>query len=84
MFSHLNVGSLAPTNSQIWSTTLEKTCFLGGLSLNHLIAQRVSAPYWQFGTLPIGIFLSNLDSSFLNEVFSMKEQWGFNATWGFR
>ena len=38
--------------------------FLGGLSLhlNHLIAQRVSAPYWQFGTLPIGIFLSNLVS----------------------
>ena len=38
--------------------------FLGGLSLhlNHLIAQRVSAPYRQFGTLPIGIFLSNLDS----------------------
>ena len=37
---------------------------LGGLSLhlNHLIAQRMSAPYWQFGTLPIGIFLSNLDS----------------------
>ena len=38
--------------------------FLGGLSLhlNHLIAERVSTPYWQFGTLPIGIFLSNLDS----------------------
>ena len=38
--------------------------FLGGLSLhlNHLIAQGVSAPYRQFGTLPIGIFLSNLDS----------------------
>ena len=38
--------------------------FLGGLSLhlNHLIAERMSAPYWQFGTLPIGIFLSNLVS----------------------
>ena len=38
--------------------------FLGGLSLhlNHLIAERVSTPYRQFGTLPIGIFLSNLDS----------------------
>ena len=38
--------------------------FLGGLSLhlNHLIAERVSAPDRQFGTLPIGIFLSNLDS----------------------
>ena len=32
--------------------------FLGGLSLhlNHLIAERVSAPNRQFGTLPIGIF----------------------------
>ena len=41
-----------------------RTVFLGGLSLhlNHLIAERVSAPYRQFGTLPIGIFLSNLDS----------------------
>ena len=38
--------------------------FLGGLSLhlNHLIAERVSAPYWHFGTLPIGIFLPNLVS----------------------
>ena len=42
----------------------DATSFLGGLSLhlNHLIAERVSAPYWQFGTLPIGIFLSNLVS----------------------
>ena len=41
-----------------------KHTFLGGLSLhlNHLIAERVSAPYRQFGTLPIGIFLSNLVS----------------------
>ena len=38
--------------------------FLGGLSLhlNHLIVECMSAPYRQFGTLPIGIFLSNLDS----------------------
>ena len=38
--------------------------FLGGLSLhlNHLIAERMSTHYWQFGTLPIGIFLSNLVS----------------------
>ena len=38
--------------------------FLGGssLHLNHLIMERVSAPHWQFGTLPIGIFLSNLVS----------------------
>ena len=42
----------------------EGASFLGGLSLhlNHLIAERVSAHYWQFGTLSIGIFLSNLVS----------------------
>ena len=41
--------------------------FLGGLSLhlNHLIAWRVGISFWQFGTLPIGIFLSNLDSRHL-------------------
>ena len=40
------------------------TVFLGGLSLhlNHLIAERMSTHYGQFGTLPIGIFLSNLVS----------------------
>ena len=38
--------------------------FLGGLSLhlNHLIGQRLAISFWQFGTLLIGIFLSNLDS----------------------
>ena len=38
--------------------------FLGGLSLhlNHLIASRMGICYRQFGTLPIVIFLSNLDS----------------------
>ena len=38
--------------------------FLGGLSLhlNHLIGQRLAISFRQFGTLPIGIFLSNLDS----------------------
>ena len=38
--------------------------FLGGLSLhlNHLIASRMGICYRQFGTLPIGINLSNLDS----------------------
>ena len=40
---------------------------LGGLSLhlNHLIAWRMGISFWQFGTLPIGIFLSNLDSRHL-------------------
>ena len=48
----------------IFPTFWSLSYFLGGLSLhlNHLIAERVSAPYRQFGTLPIGIFLSNLDS----------------------
>ena len=42
--------------------------FLGGLSLhlNHLIAWRVGISFRQFGTLPIGIFLSNLDSKHLD------------------
>ena len=35
---------------------------LGGLHLNHIIAGCMRASYRQFGTLPIGIFLSNLDS----------------------
>ena len=41
--------------------------FLGGLSLhlNHLIAWHAGISFWQFGTLPIGIFLSNLDSRHL-------------------
>ena len=51
-------------SEQIHLTVMISKQFLGGLSLhlNHLIAERVSAPYWQFGTLPIGIFLSNLVS----------------------
>ena len=38
--------------------------FLGGLSLhlNHLIASRVRNYDWQFGTLPFGLFGSNLDT----------------------
>ena len=38
--------------------------FLGGLSLhlNRLIASHMGICYGQFGTLPIGIFLSNLGS----------------------
>ena len=41
--------------------------FLGGLSLslNHLIAWQLRISFWQFGTLPIGIILSNLDSRHL-------------------
>ena len=38
--------------------------FLGGLSLhlNHLIAQRMTNYDWPFGTLPFGLFGSNLDT----------------------
>ena len=38
--------------------------FLGGLSLhlNHLIASRVANYDWPFGTLPFGLFDSNLDT----------------------
>ena len=41
--------------------------FLGGLSLhlNHLIVWRTKISFQQFGTLPIGICLSNLDSKHL-------------------
>ena len=38
--------------------------FLGGLSLhlNHLIGSRVRNYNWPFGTLPFGLFGSNLDT----------------------
>ena len=38
--------------------------FLGGLSLhlNHLIQSGMEISYWLFGTLPIRLLLSNLDS----------------------
>ena len=38
--------------------------FLGGLSihLNHLIASHVANYDWPFGTLPFGLFGSNLDT----------------------
>ena len=38
--------------------------FLGGLSLhlNHLIASRTANYNWPFGTLPFGLFWSNLDT----------------------
>ena len=48
----------------VWFTQGFINSFLGGLSLhlNHLIASCMGICYRQFGTLPIGIFLSNLDS----------------------
>ena len=43
---------------------LRQTVFLGGLSLhlNHLIASHVANYDWPFGTLPFGLFGSNLDT----------------------
>ena len=40
------------------------TLFLGGLSLhlNHLIGSRTANYDWPFGTLPFGLFGSNLDT----------------------
>ena len=54
----------SPTFSYFGAKIPTSSYFLGGLSLhlNHLIASRVGICYRQFGTLPIGIFLSNLDS----------------------
>ena len=39
--------------------------FLGGLSLhlNHLIGSRMTNYDWPFGTLPFGLFGSNLDTT---------------------
>ena len=44
--------------------TCSRLTFLGGLSLhlNHLIASRVANYNWPFGTLPFGLFCSNLDT----------------------
>ena len=43
---------------------VEVSFFLGGLSLhlNHLIGSRVTNYDWPFGTLPFGLFGSNLDT----------------------
>ena len=51
-------------NSNCYYASSLQLVFLGGLSLhlNHLIASRMGISYRQCGTLPIGIFLSNLDS----------------------
>ena len=44
---------------------MHRISFLGGLSLhlNHLIASRMANYDWPFGTLPFGLFGSNLDTS---------------------
>ena len=67
------------------------TGFLGGLRLhlNHLIAWRTGISFGQFGTLPIGIFLSNLDSrhlmtsprTFLGQLWHMSIFGNSRAVW---
>ena len=61
---YIKVGQISGLSENGSWVLVDAHRFLGGLSLhlNHLIAERMSAPYRQFGTLPIGIFLSNLDS----------------------
>ena len=48
----------------LWLLTQKVCLFLGGLSLhlNHLIASRTANYDWPFGTLPFGLFCSNLDT----------------------
>ena len=61
---YIKVGQISELSKNGSWVLVDAHRFLGGLSLhlNHLIAERVSAPDRQFETLPIGIFLSNLDS----------------------
>ena len=51
-------GRCGKTQKITWSS------LLGGLSLhlNHLIASRMANYDWPFGTLPFGLFWSNLDT----------------------
>ena len=61
--------SYQSTNKCKWCDTMliSILVLLGGLSvnLNHLIAWHVGISFRQFGTLPIGIILSNLGSRHL-------------------
>ena len=52
---------------QVWASL---PSFLGGLSLhlNHLIGSRVTNYDWPFGTLPLGLFGSNLDTRDLRHI----------------
>ena len=56
------MGSSTKTGKKIFDGSQEQ--FLGGLSLhlNHLIASRLANYNWPFGTLPFGLFGSNLDT----------------------
>ena len=60
----LDFASLKLVGEATGYSVLSVSAFLGGLSLhlNHLIASRVRNYDWPFGTLPFGIFWSNLDT----------------------
>ena len=60
--------SIRSLSASIYFTTcneLGAMLFLGGLSLhlNHLIGSRMTNYDWPFGTLPFGLFGSNLDTT---------------------
>ena len=57
-------GSQICKQNSIISIRSKVIAFLGGLSLhlNHLIASRTVNYDWPFGTLPFGLFGSNLDT----------------------
>ena len=63
MFFKVNVFSCTTAKAE-YSLSSLFCLFLGGLSLhlNHLIASRVVNYNWPFGTLPFGLFGSNLDT----------------------
>ena len=52
------------THVKFLQSVISVAQFLGGLSLhlNHLIASRATNSDWPFGTLPYGLFGSNLDT----------------------
>ena len=58
------VGEIVCIVSLVSNLSFIHSNFLGGLSLhlNHLIQSRMEISYRLFGTLPIGLLLSNLDS----------------------
>ena len=84
MFCHPCVVVLA-------SYTLVGPTFLGGLSLhlNHLIASRTANYNWPFGTLPFGLFGSNLDTrdletyprTYFGHFWNMSIFDNFRAVW---
>ena len=60
----MNINGYSYIFANIYAPNTDSPEFLGGLSLhlNHLIGSGVGNYDWQFGTLPFGIFGSNLDT----------------------